>query len=111
MIQFALNDHSRGVTEDIHPWSRILFPGRVPRQYGSVIGVVEPLQTTVQVPDGVIDPPPVKVIVPPLFSVPVLDVLRVSVPVPVFQFVSVLFRVREPFDSVLLIVIDHAIRL
>lgn len=88
---------------------RILFPGRVPRQYGSVIGVVEPLQTTVPFPEGVIDPPPVKVIVPPLFSVPVLDVLRVSAPV--FQFVSVLFRVREPFDSVLLIVIDHAIRL
>lgn len=38
MIPFVWNDHSRGATEDIQLWIRILFPGRVPRQYGSDSG-------------------------------------------------------------------------
>ena len=56
---------------------RILFPGRVPRQYGSVIGVVDHPPATVEI---VLRDPPVKFRLHPLLNIVLFHGFRVSVP-------------------------------
>lgn len=81
---------------------RILFPGLVPRQYGSVIGVVDHPQATVEI---VLRDPPVRLRLHPLPNIVLFHVLGVSVTV--FQVFKIpLLGMRELLGRRILFTFD-----